>query len=309
MNRMGQPLMQKTTLEQWRMFKAVVDAGGFNQASDQVHKSQSSIHTAVNKLEEALGVKLFYVEGRKTVLTEAGKLLLRRGEFLLDEVQRIESVAKSLSTGVESELRIAVDGAFPQKVVFQALERVSAIFPQIRIDIFDTVLSGTNELIEEGKVDVGVSPFPMPSGLNEEICLLEFIAVTHKDHPLLQLKRELSYEDLKSYRQIIVRDSATHNNASSGWLGAEQRWTVEQMRASIELIKQGMGYAWLPKLSILEYLDSGLVVPLPLLEGSKRTCSFYLNYQDRDQIGPATREFMGELRLLTLDLPTSEDIN
>jgi len=94
--------MQKTTLEQWRMFKAVVDAGGFNQAALTVHKSQSSVHHAVSKLEEALGVKLFEIEGRKTLLTEAGTLLLRRGQYLLDEVTRIESVAEALSAGVES---------------------------------------------------------------------------------------------------------------------------------------------------------------------------------------------------------------
>ena len=70
--------MAKSTLEQWRMFKAVADHGGFMQAAQQVHKSQSSIHHAVNKMEEQLGVNLFEVDGRKTVLTHAGKLLLRR---------------------------------------------------------------------------------------------------------------------------------------------------------------------------------------------------------------------------------------
>ena len=32
--------MAKATLEQWRMFKAVVDHGGFAGASAAVHKSQ-----------------------------------------------------------------------------------------------------------------------------------------------------------------------------------------------------------------------------------------------------------------------------
>lgn len=297
--------MQKTTLEQWRMFKAVVESGGFNQASNVVHKSQSSIHHAVSKLEEALGVKLFYVEGRKTVLTEAGALMLRRGQYLLEEASRVEAVALSLSAGVESELHIAVDGAFPQQIIFQALEKVSALFPQIRVDIIDTVLSGTNELIREGKADIGLSPFPMPAGLNEEICLIEFVAVAHADHALHQLQRPLTHEDLKSYRQIIVRDSATKTKASAGWLGSEQRWTVSHMRASIELIKLNLGYAWLPLPSINDALEMGTLVRLPLKEGASRTASFYLNYQDKDSIGPAARELIGELRLLTLDMPTS----
>ncbi|GAB2887143.1 LysR family transcriptional regulator [Microbulbifer echini] len=294
--------MQKTTLEQWRMFKAVVDAGGFNQASSVVHKSQSSIHHAVTNLEAALGVKLFEVSGRKVMLTEAGQLLLRRGKYLLEEVSRIEDIADSLSEGVESELRIAVDGAFPQKVVFKALEKVSGIFPQVNIDIVDTVLSGTNELILEGMVDLGLSAFTMNDSLNDEICRIEFVAVAHKDHPLHQYKRELTYEDLKSYRQIIVRDSAIQTNRDSGWLGAEQRWKVGSLRASLDLIAQGMGFAWLPLPLVADLLDDGTLKLLRLVKGGKRSSNFYLNFKDQDKLGPAAREFIGELRFLTLEI-------
>ncbi|WP_444892026.1 LysR family transcriptional regulator [Microbulbifer sp. TRSA001] len=299
--------MQKTTLEQWRMFKAVVDAGGFNQASARVHKSQSSIHNAVSNLEAALGVKLFEISGRKVILTEVGNLMLRRGQYLLDEVSRIEDIAKTLGEGVESELRIAVDGAFPQSVVFQALEKVSARYPQVNIDIVDTVLSGTNELIQEGLVDLGLSAFPMKNALNDEICRIEFVAVAHRDHPLHQLNCELTYENLKLYRQIIVRDSAMQTNRDSGWLGAEQRWKVGSLRASLDLIEQGLGFAWLPIPLISKLLNAGTLKKLKLKNGSLRSTSFFLNFKDQDKLGPAAREFIGELRLLTLDMPTSEE--
>lgn len=299
--------MQKTTLEQWRMFKAVVDAGGFNQASARVHKSQSSIHNAVSNLEAALGVKLFEVSGRKVILTEVGNLMLRRGQYLLDEVSRIEDIAKTLGEGVESELRIAVDGAFPQSVVFQALEKVSARYPQVNIDIVDTVLSGTNELIQEGLVDLGLSVFRMKNALNDEICRIEFVAVAHRDHPLHQLNCELTYENLKLYRQIIVRDSAMQTNRDSGWLGAEQRWKVGSLRASLDLIEQGLGFAWLPIPLISKLLNGGTLKKLKLKNGSLRSTSFFLNFKDQDKLGPAAREFIGELRLLTLDMPTSEE--
>ncbi|WP_444889429.1 LysR family transcriptional regulator [Microbulbifer sp. DLAB2-AA] len=298
--------MQKTTLEQWRMFKAVVDAGGFNQAASVVHKSQSSIHHAVTNLEAALGVKLFEVSGRKVVLTEAGRLMLRRGKFLLEEVSRIEAIADSLSEGVESELRIAVDGAFPQKVVFQALEKVSGIYPQVNIDIVDTVLSGTNELIQEGLVDLGLSAFTMDDSLNDEICRIKFVAVAHNAHPLLQFDCELTFEDLKSYRQIIVRDSAIQTNRDSGWLGAEQRWKVGSLRASLDLITQGMGFAWLPMPLVADSLNDGTLKLLRLKKGGTRSTSFYINFKDQDKLGPVAREFIGELRLLTLEMPASE---
>lgn len=288
------------------MFKAVVDEGGFNQAASQIHKSTSSIHHAVNKLEDTLGVKLFVVEGRKTSLTDTGQLLLRRAEYLLEEVGRVEAVAEFLSQGVEAELRIAVDGAFPQCTVFRALEKVSALYPQVNLDIIDTVLSGTNELVAIGKADIGLTSLPMEKGLNDELCLVEFVAVAHKDHALHQMGQGLSEETLKSYRQVIVHDSATVKKTDAGWLGAEQRWAVSHMRASIELVEKNMGYAWLPLPAITDALATGMLKRLNLKEGSSRSVSFYLNYLDKDLVGPAAREFMGELRMLTLEMPTSD---
>lgn len=45
----------KSTLEQWRGFVAVVEAGGYAQAAEQLHKSQSTLTYAVQKLERLLG--------------------------------------------------------------------------------------------------------------------------------------------------------------------------------------------------------------------------------------------------------------
>ena len=76
--------MSRSTLEQWRMFQAVVEHGGFAQAAEAVHKSQSSINHAVHKLQEQIGLPLLEVVGRKAQLTDAGTLMLRRAGQLLD---------------------------------------------------------------------------------------------------------------------------------------------------------------------------------------------------------------------------------
>lgn len=292
--------MHKTTLEQWRMFKAVVDCGGFSQAAASVHKSQSTVHHAVHKLEEVLGIQLFEVQGRKAFLTPHGELILKRGSFLLEEVARIESVANSLSSGVETQLTIAIDEAFPQQTVYQVLDSVSKKFPLLHIDIIETILSGCNELVEQGTADLGLSPIAMPNGLNEEICQIEFIAVASPTHALHQHFGELQDDDLKCYRQIVIRDSASERSTNEGWLCAEQRWTVSHIRTSIDLVKQGLGFAWLPLPSVHDLISTNQLLPLNLNQGQKRSVTFYLNYKDEDKLGPAAREFMGELRYKAL---------
>ena len=297
--------MLKITLEQWRMFHAVVNYGGFNQASQGVYKSQSSIHNAVGKIEESLGVKLFLIEGRKTVLTQAGELMLRRANYLLEEAKKIEAVGLMLSKGIESELKIAVDEIFPRSLLYQVLEIVSIEFPFLQIELLESVLSGSNELLEQGDVEIAISPISLGSGFSESLCHIHFIAVASPEHPLSKLDRTLTLEDLKCYRQIVVRDSLqgnTKDKVSQGWLEANQRWTVSHMQSSIDMICRGLGFAWLPSNLIEAQLDNGLLKPLQLKENTKRSAQLYLTYKDGDCLGPAAKTFLAEVRLQCMQL-------
>lgn len=84
----------KATLEQLRMFKAVVDHGGYAQAAEAIFKSQSTISYSVHKLQDQLGVRLLEVEGRRAVLTPNGKVLLQRANQLLEQAEDLGKVAK-----------------------------------------------------------------------------------------------------------------------------------------------------------------------------------------------------------------------
>lgn len=300
--------MLKTTLEQWRMFQAVARAGGFNQAAAVIHKSQSTIHHGVQKLEEVLDVKLFETVGRRVVLTPAGEVMLRRADYLLDEAARLEVLAGAMTEGIESELFIAVDHAFPYDLVYQAINRVSAEYPMVCIHLRESVLSGGNELLRQGEVSLAISPFPLSDTLNEELCAVRFIAVASPEHALHQREGELTFEDIKSHRQIVARDSARETSTSQGWLGAEQRWTVDHLRTSVDLVCRGLGIAWLPESLIQNEIDTGELKPLPLGDRSTRHVNFYLNFLDADRLGPAARSFLGELRYLTLAQPPFESI-
>ena len=86
----------------------------------------------------------------------------------------------------------------------------------------------------------------------------------------------------------MVRDSAQGERVDSGWLGAEQRWTVSHVATSVEMIARGMGFAWLPASRIKPWLDRGELAELPLEKGARRHAELYLTYADRDRAGPAT---------------------
>jgi DNA-binding transcriptional LysR family regulator len=286
--------MSRSTLEQWRMFRAVVEYGGFAQAAGAIHKSQSSINHAVHKLQDQLGLQLLEVVGRKAQLTDAGVLMLRRAGQLLDQAEQLETIAGSLARGDEAELRVAIDEVYPQDCLAGILERLSMEYPYTRVELLETVLSGGPERLIRGDVDLLVAG-EVPAGfLGESLLEVEFVAVAHPEHPLFDLGRRLNLQDLAAERQIVVRDSASGQRSDSGWLGAEQRWTVSHLATSISMISRGMGFAWLPLTRIDEALRAGRLRELPLERGSRRRVTLFLTYADPDQAGPATCR-LGEL--------------
>ncbi|OZG74672.1 LysR family transcriptional regulator [Hahella sp. CCB-MM4] len=289
--------MLKSTLEQWRMLHAVITHGGFAQAAEAVHKSQSTVHHAVHKLESMLGVKILEVQGRKAVLTEAGQLLLRRSESLMRQAVQLEQVAEGLAKGVEAQIQIAVDIIFPQKTLYQALADFSECYPNTRVELIESVLSGAEDLLKRGICDLVVTPF-VPQGFIGNLLMdIPFVPVACPGHALHQIDRPLTKQDLADHRQIVMRDSGSAGR-STGWLGAEQRWTVTHASTSVDMVRKGLGFSWLPLTWVGELLKSGELKQLNLQEGGDREGSLYLAYGDIDRQGPAGR-FLGD-RLLAL---------
>lgn len=276
------------SLEQWRALIAVVDAGGYAQAAQSLHKSQSAVTYAVQKLEDVLGVKAFKIQGRKAVLTPTGQLLYRRARGLLDEAGGLEQAARKLSAGWEAQIGLAVEPLFPTRLLLKSLALFGNESPHTRIELIESVLSGTTDALEQRKVELAISA-ELPAGFLGDVLLpVRLIAVASPDHPLHQLPKPLTARDLRAHRHLVVRDSGITRSGDALSLEAKQRWTVSNMSTSIEAVRSGYGFAWFPEEKILDELDSGALVPLKLREGSMRERSMYLVFADRGAAGPGT---------------------
>ena len=88
---------------------------------------------------------------------------------------------------------------------------------------------------------------------------------------------------------MVTRDSGRIQPRDSGWLGAEQRWTVGSLPTARTFVSSGLGFAWLPRHLIARELAEGLLKPLPMEQGGTRKPRFCL-YSNKDKVlGPATQ--------------------
>src|SRR6266849_2329830 len=277
----------KITLDQWAALAAVVEAGGYAKAAEELHKSQSSVTYAVQKLESLLDVKVFEIKGRKAVLTPSGELLYRRARVLLDEAAGSERAAKSASAGWEAEIRIAAEMIFPAWLLLKCFDKLNAESPHTRIEYLESVIAGTNEALLAGRADLTIT-VTIPQGFSGALLMpLRMILVAHPEHPLHKLGRALTMRDLRAHRQLVVRESDARR-ATKTSVDTAQRWTVSHMSTAIFAASMGFGFGWYPEERIRGELAAGTLKPLPLREGAERVGQLYLVYADRENAGPGT---------------------
>lgn len=283
------PYRPKSTLEQWRILQAVVDAGGYAQAAELLNKSQSSLNHAVAKLQAQLGVELLEVIGRKAQLTGAGEVMLRRSRLLTQQIEDLELLADNLDKGWEPEIRIATELAYPKTFLYTALQAFYPISRGSRVQIIDTVLTGTSEIITQKKADLVITGLVPKGYLSEPLYITRFIPVVGSTHPLAQLT-SLDQNELGQQLQIVIRDTAVKPQENMGWLKAEQRWTVNNFNEAVDILLLGLGFCWLPDFIVEPLLQQHTLCRLPLQQSTERLVPMSLLAPQEETLGPGSRQ-------------------
>lgn len=292
--------MTLISLEQWRALVGVVDAGTYALAADLLGKSQSSVSYAVNQIEERTGVELFRIQGRKAVLTVEGKALYLRAKYLLAEAGRIEKAAAEMAVGHEAELRLAVDIMFPPAILLESIKRFAAERPTTRLEIYETVVAGSMELLADGQVDVAIAP-ELPNGfLGEPIMRVQFLPVAAPSHPLHRLEK-VTLNDLRDHHHLIIRDSGARKVDQGAWQVSQNRIIFSQTSTSIEAARRGVGFSWYAETLIGADLEAGTLKELPLAEPARRSAELFLVFRDAVGASPGVRRLMEILRCMVSD--------
>lgn len=266
----------RITLEQWRALQAVVERGGYARAAEALHKSQTAVTYAIQKLETLLNVRVLTLKGRRAELTEAGKTLYRRARILLEEAAALERLAGGLGPGFEPELRLAIDVVFPQALLLESLASFRREYPETRVEVFELTPSCAEGALLECRVDLAVSSRVPPGFVGDHLMRLRFVPVAAPTHPLHRLARPVTDQDLRWHCEFVVRDSSGAPQLGLDGAMVHQRVTVSQMPTVILAITAGIGFGWLPEDSIRSELESGRLKPLPMRRGGERYTDFFL---------------------------------
>jgi DNA-binding transcriptional LysR family regulator len=306
LNRIRNMRALKVTLDQWRTLQAVVDHGGYAQAAEALHKSQSSISYTVSKLQDQLGMELLHIDGRKAVLTAAGQALLQRSRSLIEQALELEQIADNLGQGWEAEVKIAVDAILPKSILINAFKQFLPVSKGCKVVIREEVLSGVSEALLERKVELAIGPTVPPGFMGEKLMDINLVAVAHPDHQLHKLDRKVTMDDLTQHTHIVIKDSGIKQNRDAGWLGSNLRWTVSNFESARAFLTAGLGFSWIPVHEAYELVQAGKLKVIELDVEYKKQGTLFLVYANKNISGQATLLLASQIKQCTKNYLSTE---
>lgn len=235
------------TLEGLQLLDAIEVRGSFAAAAEALFRVPSAVTHAVRKLEADLGVALFVREGRRAVMTPAGRALLDEGRHLLAAAGQLECRVRRIATGWESELTIAVDAVIDIRALLPLVAEFARISTGTRLRFTCEVLGGGWDALWTGRADlaVGIPGEPPPGGgwATRPFGSVDFVFAVAPDHPLAAAREPLRDADLAGHRVVVLPDTSRELLARTAGLAASaDALTVPDAATKMAAIAAGVGH-------------------------------------------------------------------
>lgn len=292
-------------LSLYRIFNSVAEAGNISKAAKELYISQPAISKAITRLEESLGIILFTRTSRGVRLTEEGTLLYEYTKSAFDTLSQGEANMKRINELGIGHLRIGVSTTLCKYILLPYLQRFVSSHPHIKITIECQSTFQTLDLLERGKLDIGL--IGKPDNLKnldfhtvrqiEDVFVaakayLENLKVressqTSGDKSQFSGQKDLSMLsanifksanvmllDEKNMTRLYIEDYFTRNQIKTN-----QLLEVSNIDLLIEFARIGLGVSCVIKEFIQKELDEGSLIEIPLEKPlGKREVGFaYIN--------------------------------
>ena len=241
--------MKAVTIDQLRVFRQVAEAGSFSAAARAMHRAQSAITYAVQKLEDQVGTSLFDRGGYRPVLSEAGKALLPRAVRILDELAAFGAQAQGIAGGLEPELSVVVDSLYSTHGLARLLGEFQKEFPSVQLRLYVESLGATAQMVQDGTADIGVS-LEFATALSDletlQIGEIELVPVASPKHPLAKIKGKIGPEVLRDQVQLVLTDRSQLTQGRDYTVFSTKTWRLADLGARHAMLIAGLGWGSMP---------------------------------------------------------------
>ncbi|MGB3711374.1 MAG: LysR family transcriptional regulator [Erythrobacter sp.] len=278
------------SLDQLRIFLAVVEEGSFGGAARRMGRAVSAISYGIAQLEAQLAVTLFEREGsRKPTLSPAGAGLLPQARAVADNVDALLAKTRSLHAGLESELGLVIDVMLPGEVTAHVLRAFRDRFPTVALKLRVEGLGAVAQCLldEEGHLAIGGPVIADDPTLERQaIGSIELLPVAAPTHPLAA--PDIEPGESRKHLQLVLSDRSTRTQGLEFSVLSPLVWRLGDLGAKHSLLKEGLGWGNMPRHMVEADLADGSLVAIDLPENPGARYALSALWRRDTRPGPAT---------------------
>jgi len=278
-----------------RTFVAVVDAGSFTAAGQQLGKSKALVSKHVAELERRLGAKLLFRTTRRVTVTDIGKAYHERVQEMLGELDALTDAVRSGGGKPRGILRMTAPQSFGELELVEMASAFRDLYPQVELDV---VLTDRQvDLIHEGfEVGLRITSQVDTSLISRKLC----------DMPI-SVCAAPAYLDAHGWPKV-PEDLASHACILDTNLPGREIWrfsrrgetlnvridpvlSVNSAAAVSQALIDGLGVGLCPQFAVARAVARGQLVEL--FEEKPAYCySMHLVYPHRQHLSAKVRAFI-----------------
>jgi DNA-binding transcriptional LysR family regulator len=254
-----------------RAFVAVADVGSFRAASAALNLSQPALSRRVEKLEQALGFRLFERTTRKVELNAMGRSFIPKARHVLNELEGALLGMVDLSDRLRGQVTVACVPSAVGSLVADALGTFQARYSGIRVRLIDESAPDILLAVARAEADFGISYLGTQEPDLEFQPLIDepFVVACPAGHPLAGLGG-VTWADLAAHKCVMLAPGSGNRmliDQAVASLPDRPAWSCEvrHVPALISLVEAGIGVGVVPRFSVPAG-PQARVVGVPLLQ-------------------------------------------
>lgn len=284
-------------LHQLRVFYEVARAKSFSAAAEKLTLTQPAVTWQVKNLEDYYELKFFERVGKKTWLTEEGKVLYTFAEQILNLSRQAEEALADLRGLSRGTLRIDSVFTFGDYYLPTLLEAFHKKYPQIAIQIHT---GNTSQIIENTLLHKNDMAFVAYDPENDKLVVQEFISdllvgIVSPGHKFAR-RKSISMKDLDGQALILRERGSSPRRILDEILkkmGVSPMIIMESASTSAikKMVESGIGMAILSRQAVEKEVLAKSLKELPFTD-AEIAYRFYLIYHKDKYFSRALKAFM-----------------
>ncbi|WP_270180661.1 LysR family transcriptional regulator [Alkalihalobacillus sp. CinArs1] len=281
-----------------RTFVAAATYENFREASEKLYLAQPTVTVHIQQLEKALNSKLFVKNGRRVVLSEAGRQFLPYAKTMVDHYNSSLQHMSGWNQGYDKKITIAVSPLLAATLLPYVLQQFMKQHPSIEVVVKVSESTDIGDSVADGSADLGLSRMAAIQQhlTSEKMGPDPIVLVVPHDGGDAETSLPLSLEEYCNHTTLLTYSHPGYWEELLIELRARyegiRTMVVSQVHVTKRFIEEGLGFSFLPRSAVQRELLEGRMLEVETSEIKLPTVYTYMVYHHISREASLFKEFL-----------------